>query len=50
MARAEISTLPEIERRNPYEEWQAKEGIPIVRGLCIENLNAVELRPWARKG
>jgi len=41
---------PEIERCNPYQEWQAKEGIPVVRGLCIEDLNAVELRPWARKG
>jgi gentisate 1,2-dioxygenase len=33
-----------------YEEWALEEGIPIVDGTHVEDLRAIELAPWARKG
>lgn len=50
MEAEKMQHLPEIEPRNPYQEWQTREGIPIIKGLLIEDLNAVELKPWGRKG
>lgn len=34
----------------PYEEFLKKEGLPIIRGYFIEDLKAVELKPWKRMG
>ena len=34
----------------PYEQWQAKEGIPIVTGNVIHDVMAVELGDWPRLG
>src|SRR5713226_7554071 len=36
--------------KTPYEIWQEQEGIPIVRGHCVEDLTAVPVAPWNRKG
>ena len=36
--------------KTPYELWQEGEGIPIVRGHCVEDLSTVAVAPWARKG
>src|SRR5262249_12569465 len=36
--------------KTPYEIWQQTEGVPIYRGLAIDDLRTVELKPWARKG
>lgn len=33
-----------------YKEWQRSEGVPVVTGFYIEDLKAVELAPWPRKG
>jgi len=50
MEAEKIQEIPKIQRRSPYHEWQVGEGIPIVTGLCINDLNAVELKPWKRTG
>lgn len=34
----------------PYHEWQKQEGIPIIRGHCVDDLRTAELGPWASKG
>ena len=36
--------------KTPYEIWQDGEGIPIVRGHGVEDLTAVPVAPWSRKG
>jgi oxalate decarboxylase/phosphoglucose isomerase-like protein (cupin superfamily) len=37
-------------RRDVYHEWQAAQGIPVVRGFFIEDINTVELGRWDSKG
>lgn len=39
-----------IKQGIPYHDWQAKQGIPSLRGLLIEDMNEVELKPWDRMG
>lgn len=41
--------LPYEEETN-YDKWLRTEGIPVIRGYHIEDLNLVDLKPWARKG
>src|ERR1051325_10205802 len=36
--------------KTPYELWQESEGVPIVRGHCVEDLSAVQVATWERKG
>ena len=33
-----------------YLDWVNGQGIPIVTGFLIEDINAVELAPWDVKG
>jgi len=33
-----------------YDNWQKREGAPVVTGFYIEDLSALELGPWERKG
>jgi len=40
----------EIERHDPYYDWQGKEGIPAITGLNVEDLETAPLEPWARTG
>ncbi len=44
MAEVEFSTV------NRYEEWLRSEGVPVVRGFHVEDVNTMELGPWPRKG
>ena len=37
-----------ITRISGYKEFQKKEGIPVITGFAIEDLRAVEVKPWAR--
>ena len=37
-----MAALADIKDSHPYYAWQAEEGIPIVTGLRIEDLNEVE--------
>ena len=36
--------------KTPYEVWQETEGVPIYKGLAIDDLTAVAVGPWKRKG
>ena len=34
----------------PYKLWQQEQGIPVVTGYAVEDLNALPLAPWPRMG
>src|SRR5258706_10110171 len=36
--------------KTPYEIWQEMVGVPIFRGVAIDDLRTVALAPWKRKG
>jgi quercetin dioxygenase-like cupin family protein len=36
--------------KTPYDLWQETEGIPIVRGHCVEDLAGLPVVPWGRTG
>ena len=36
--------------KTPYDLWQEAEGIPIVRGHCVEDLVAIPVASWKRTG
>lgn len=42
--------LETIKRVNAYEEWQKSEGAPVVTGFYLQDVNALELGLWERKG
>jgi quercetin dioxygenase-like cupin family protein len=37
-------------RVNPYKEFLAQEGLPVYTGFAVEDVRALELAPWARRG
>ena len=37
-------------RTDMYEEWRKREGVPVVGGVYIKDMKAVEVGPWPRKG
>jgi mannose-6-phosphate isomerase-like protein (cupin superfamily) len=50
MSDEEMGTLPTVVKIDPYQDWQAQEGIKQVDGLYCPDIAALELAPWARKG
>src|SRR5258708_3079931 len=34
----------------PYEQWMAKEGVPIHTGYSTPNVRTLEVKPWSRLG
>jgi len=42
--------LEEYQMLDAYQAWQQKQGVPLLDGFYIEDLNTVELGIWARKG
>ena len=38
------------EKETPYTRWVDSEGLDIISGHFVQNLNTVELKPWARRG
>ena len=42
--------LEEIQRVDTYKEWQKQEGVPVIVDFAFDDLGAVELGPWPRKG
>jgi oxalate decarboxylase/phosphoglucose isomerase-like protein (cupin superfamily) len=38
------------EKESPYTRFVASEGLDIIDGLYIRNLNTIDLKPWARRG
>jgi quercetin dioxygenase-like cupin family protein len=45
-----LSELAAYHSATPYELWQQNEGLPIVRGHCVEDLRSLPVAPWKRKG
>ncbi len=43
-------TLEELVILDPYEEWQKREGVRVIRDFVFEDLSAIELGDWPRKG
>jgi oxalate decarboxylase/phosphoglucose isomerase-like protein (cupin superfamily) len=48
----ELKDLPNIteDDRPFYEKWQETEGLDVIKGMCVEDLRKVPLKPWKRKG
>jgi oxalate decarboxylase/phosphoglucose isomerase-like protein (cupin superfamily) len=38
------------EKETPYTRWVAAEGLDLISGFYVRNLNTVELKPWPRRG
>jgi len=36
--------------QTPYEQWMAREGVPIYTGYSIPDVRALDLKPWSRMG
>ena len=43
-------TLPVMERTDPYVDWRDAEGVPVTGGYYVEDMAAVPMAPWPRKG
>ena len=43
-------TQPALVRVDAYQEWRKREGAPLVGGIYIRDMKAVEVGPWPRKG
>jgi len=41
---------PSLTRLDMYQEWRKREGAPLVGGVYIKDMKAVEVGPWPRKG
>ncbi|MBI4329976.1 MAG: ethanolamine ammonia lyase-activating protein [Chloroflexi bacterium] len=41
---------PRKKYRSAYQRWVQTEGIPVVEGYAVEDLNNLPLAPWGRKG
>ena len=41
---------PALTRMDSYSDWRNREGVPLVGGIYIEDMKAVEVGPWPRKG
>ena len=37
------------EKETPYTRWIEKEGLDIIDGIYVPDLNTLELKPWARR-
>ncbi len=37
------------EKETPYTRWVEKEGLDIIDGIYVPDLNKLELKPWARR-
>ncbi len=41
---------PALQRIDAYADWRQREGPPLMGGVYIKDMNAVEVGPWPRKG
>lgn len=46
----EIAKKFATEKETPYTRWVANEGLEIIDGTYVEDLNTVELKPWDSRG
>jgi quercetin dioxygenase-like cupin family protein len=47
---ADENALETLEKVDAYNQWQRDQGVPVVTGFYIQDLNTVEVAPWPRKG
>jgi quercetin dioxygenase-like cupin family protein len=40
----------DLSRKSSYQKWLESEGLPVIRDFYIEDIRAVPLAPWERKG
>ena len=45
-----MTALQPIPKIDTYQQFQAEEGIPVVTGFFVEDMETVEVKPWARMG
>ena len=56
MTTADLSRDPDPEKQpalvrvDVYDEWRRREGVPLVGGVYLRDMNEVEVGPWPRKG
>ena len=48
--RVDLTNEAAYSGKTPYELWQEQEGIPVVKGLHVEDVKTLPLGPWRRKG
>ena len=41
---------PAVVRVDMYQDWRQREGAPLVGGVYVKDMKAVEVGPWPRKG
>ena len=41
---------PALVRIDMYEEWRKRQGVPLLGGVYIKDMKAVEVGPWPQKG
>jgi quercetin dioxygenase-like cupin family protein len=46
----DLTVAAAYSNKTPYDLWQEAEGIPIVRGHCVEDLTAIPVTSWKRTG
>lgn len=46
----EHEELDDLLTINTYQEWQVREGIPVVTGFYVEDLATLDLAPYTRRG
>src|SRR5688500_2854113 len=49
-ATKEQQSLSKAYETTPYFKWMRGEGIPVIQGIGVEDIRAVQLEPWARMG
>jgi len=49
-AKAESFHPEPFSERTPYEQWMAKEGVPIHTGYSTPNVRTLDVKPWSRLG
>ncbi len=42
--------LTGVDEKQACDEWMEKEGIPVYKGIAVEDIDEVPLGPWARMG
>jgi quercetin dioxygenase-like cupin family protein len=45
-----METFQYVPRKTAYQLWMEQEGVPVIEGYGIEDVTAIERRPWARLG
>ena len=48
--RLDPENQPAMVRVDRYQEWRKREGAPLVGGVYIRDMKAVDVGPWPRKG